>query len=51
MANRSILLNKLEDKFQIYRSKKKRYGFDYIRTKISKKSESPYQYIDDEEEA
>ena len=27
-----------------------RYGFDYIRTKLSKKkTETPYQYIEDDE--
>jgi hypothetical protein len=32
-------------------SKKKHYGFDYIRTRLSKKSEdSAYKYIDDDEE-
>ena len=32
-------------------NKKQRYGFDYIRTKLSKKSkESPYKYIDDDDD-
>ena len=32
-------------------SKKKRYGFDYIRTKLTKKSEdSAYRYVDDDDE-
>jgi capsular exopolysaccharide synthesis family protein len=33
------------------KGKKHRYGFDYIRTKLSKKQEkSPYQYIEDDDE-
>jgi hypothetical protein len=34
------------------KGKKHRYGVDYIRTKLSKKSaDAPHQYIDDEEDA
>jgi hypothetical protein len=33
------------------KNKKRRYGFDYIRTRLSKKPvESPYQYIEDDED-
>ena len=40
------------DSFFVYGHKKKnnRYGFDYIRTKWTKKTvDTPYQYIEDDE--
>ena len=33
------------------KNKKSKYGFDYIRTRLSKKKhETPYQYIEDDED-